>query len=80
MAPTQYVDGEEEQLDTIEPFIAEGQRRLAQLYRRPVPAEATELLRWIAREAFRVGHQHAHDRHTVRADPWAEFADEETKK
>jgi hypothetical protein len=75
--PTQYVDGEEEQLGLAEPLVRQGQRQLAAIYRRPVPDEVVELLRWIARESFRLGYGHAHDRNTMPEELWPE--DEVTK-
>lgn len=67
---SQYVDGEEEQLHLVQPLIMQAKRELATLFRRPVPDRAEELLNWVAREAFRLGHQHAHDRNTLREDLW----------
>lgn len=68
--PTQYVEGEEEQLEYVEPFVQTAIHELARLYRQPVPDRAAQLLRWIAREAFRLGHQHAHDKNTVADELW----------
>jgi len=64
--PTQYVDGEEEQLALAEPLVNDAVRQLARFSRTPVPDHVRELLRWLAREAFRLGYQHAHDRSTLR--------------
>jgi hypothetical protein len=69
---TQYVDGEEEQLELTEPLVANARIELARLVRTPIPDHVTQLLRWLARESFRLGYQHAHERNTVNKDLWPE--------
>ena len=61
--PTQYVDGEEEQLA---PVVARSVSTLAKITKTPVPDHVRELLQWLAREAFRRGYSHAHDRSTLK--------------
>jgi len=57
-----YIDGEEEQLELLEPLLAAA---LMQLARTPRQSPQTrDALAWIAREAFRLGYQHAHERST----------------
>ena len=80
MSPTQYVEGEEEQLLLTDQLVREAQTEFARLAKRPVPERVTQLLHRLARESFRLGYQHAHDRHTVRADPWEGYADEDKTK
>ena len=60
------IDGEDEQLALLSPFLREANRQLAMQTRSPLTAEGVECLRWLAREAFRLGFQHAHDRNTVK--------------
>jgi hypothetical protein len=74
---SQYVDGEEEQLRLTDPLVDNARRELARLMKRPIPDSMTQLLNWLARESFRLGHQHAHDRSTLIADLWSD--DEVTK-
>jgi hypothetical protein len=62
---SEYVDGEQEQLELLTPLLREASRQIARTMRTPLNLEATECLRWLAREAFRLGYQHAHERNTV---------------
>lgn len=64
--PTQYVDGEEEQLELAEPLVRHAVRELARASKTPVPDHVRELFAWLAREAFRLGYQHAHERNTLK--------------
>lgn len=64
--PTQYVEGEEEQLELAEPLVQQAVLEFAKLSRKPVPEHVRELLKWLARESFRLGYSHAHDRNTMR--------------
>lgn len=75
--PTQYVEGEEERLALADPMVERAFVELARMTRAPVPEQARDLLRWIAREAFRLGYSHAHERSTVKDDLWPN--DEVTK-
>jgi len=59
-----HVDGEEEQLSLLDPMLREANRQLARRMRTPLTEDANECLRWLAREAFRLGFQHAHERNT----------------
>ena len=74
---TQYVEGEEEQLLLTEPLVHQAVAEFAKLAKRPVPDRIAELLHWLARESFRLGYQHAHDRNTIQKDLWP--SDEVTK-
>lgn len=65
-----HIDGEEEQLELAEPLIQQAIGEFAKLSRRPVPDRVAELLRWIARQCFRLGYQHAHERNTVKDNLW----------
>jgi hypothetical protein len=67
---SEHVDGEEEQLEALQPLVRQAIGEFAMLARRPVPVRITSLLEWLAREAFRRGHAHAHSRHTVKDDLW----------
>lgn len=60
------MDGEDEQLDLLEPVLREASRQLARRLRTPLNHDATECLRWLSREAFRLGFQHAHERSTLK--------------
>lgn len=73
-----YVDGEEEQLELTDPLVDNARRELAKIMKRPIPDPLTQLLQWLARESFRLGYQHAHDRSTLIANLWPD--DEVTKK
>lgn len=64
---SKHVDGEEEQLQMLEPVLREASKQLAKTMRQPLTVASIECLRWLAREAFRLGHQHAHERSTVQA-------------
>lgn len=66
--PTQYVDGEEEQLELAKPLVRHAVHELARASKTPVPDHVRELLMWLAREAFRLGYQHAHDRNTLKQE------------
>jgi len=72
MSAQRHIDGEEEQVELLSPLLREASRQLAKQARSPLTAEAVECLRWLAREAFRLGYQHAHERNTVNApeDEW----------
>lgn len=63
---SRYVDGEQEQLELLTPVLREASRKLAADMRQPLRPLSTECLRWLAREAFRLGFQHAHSRETVK--------------
>jgi hypothetical protein len=67
---SKYVDGEQEQLELIEPLVRTAKTELAMTIRRPLPESVDELLNWIAREAFRLGHEYAHSKKTVADDLW----------
>jgi hypothetical protein len=61
---SQHVDGEEEQFDLLLPLLREASKQIAADMRTPLRPKSTECLRWLAREAFRLGYQHAHSRNT----------------
>jgi hypothetical protein len=65
---SKHVEGEEEQLNLLVPVLREASRQLARAVRTPLNLEATEGLRWLAREAFRLGYNHAHERNTKPAE------------
>lgn len=62
--PRKYIDGEEEQLELLEPLLRAAQMQMAHVMRRPATPDVRECLLWVAREAFRLGYQHAHERNT----------------
>lgn len=66
--PTQYVDGEEEQLELAKPLVRHAVHELARASKTPVPPHTRELLMWLAREAFRLGYSHAHARNTLKEE------------
>lgn len=61
---SKHVEGEEEQLQLLLPLEREASRQLARIMRQPLTTGGTECLAWLAREAFRLGYQHAHSRNT----------------
>lgn len=63
MPPSQYVEGEEEQLAML---LSMAVRTMAKQSRTPVPQDTRELLQWLARESFRRGYNHAHTRTTLK--------------
>ena len=69
-AMSMHVDGEEEQIDQIEPLHRAALTELSRWGQRPVSKHVIDLLRWLARESFRAGYRHAHERSTVVADLW----------
>jgi hypothetical protein len=75
---SQHVDGEEEQVAAIEPLHRAAMTELARWAQRPVNEAVIEMLRWLARESFRAGYRHAHERSTVSRELWP--VDDEQEK
>jgi DNA polymerase III epsilon subunit-like protein len=73
---SEHVDGEEEQLEALAPRIRNVSATFALLARRPIPDAVLSSLEWLAREAFRLGYQHAHSRHTIKHDLFNDSPDE----
>jgi hypothetical protein len=63
MSQRKYIDGEEEQMELLAPITASAAKELGYLMRMP-PKAVADCLAWVAREAFRLGYQHAHSRST----------------
>lgn len=61
MSRRKHIDGEEEQLDLLEPIVRSA---MVQIAKSPSLDTLHECLMWVAREAFRLGYQHAHSRST----------------
>ena len=76
---TEHVDGEEEQLQRLQPHLRGTVSTWVLHARRPIPEPVVKALEWLVREAFRMGYRHAHDRHTVVRDLWSEESDGRTQ-
>ena len=69
---SEHVDGEEEQLQRLQQQVRGAVNTWVLHARRPAPIAVVHGLEWLVREAFRAGYRHAHNRHTVVRDLWAE--------
>jgi hypothetical protein len=69
---SEHVDGEQEQLERLQSLVRGAVNTWVLHARRPAPEPVVRSIEWLVREAFRAGYRHAHDRHTVVRDLWAE--------